>query len=95
MLLPGPIDTPAQFRLIKPGDRLRLDGQAIQAVAYGDTSTTLTYVMDGFHTRRWLDARYAFRWDDGETERQVEYVGPGPVPSSCRAPQKRYAPAYD
>jgi len=94
-LTPGPIDTAEHFDLLKPGDRIVVDGRPAVFEKYEDIIATMYYTLEGSSVRRDIDARYAWIQEPGELpEIPVEWVGPGEPVKARRAPRRRPTPNY-
>mgnify|MGYP005711724559 CR=1 FL=1 len=77
--------TPAQFRALRPGDRLSLNGKSIVVVQTSSVSADIDYVEQGSSKQQYFDYRYALADDPNELpEYDVVYLGPGESPQNTR-----------
>ena len=83
------LTTPEDFRSLKPGDNLSLNGRPIVVIGVSPMTGEVDYVDRGKATRKYFDYRLALADEPGEMpELDVVYLGPGEPPQNTRLPRR-------
>ena len=84
------------FKNLKPGDKLTLNGTPIVVVNIDMNNAAIVYVKEGTSVLKDFDFRLATIYPDDPPdlipELEVIYQGPGPVPTNTRQAPRRKGP---
>jgi hypothetical protein len=81
--------TAEDFKALKPGDKLSLNGKPIVVIGVRPLTWELDYVDAGKSTRKYFDYGYAIADEPGvKPELEVVYHGPGEPPKRPRLPRR-------